>query len=414
MQNNEIVVGLDIGTSKVAVIVGQIQEGMIQIIGLGKAVNNGMRKGTIIDIEETVSAISNAIEDAERSSGIKIESCFCSIGGNQINTISSKGVIAVSRADGEITQQDIERVTEAARSVALPPNYEILHIIPRYFSIDGQEGVKDPVGMSAIRLEVETHVIGITASALKNVGKTIVQAGMEIEGVVFSPLAASKAILSKNQKELGVVLIDMGASNTNICVFEERTLIHSRVLPIGSNHITSDIAIGLRTDIEVAEKIKINDVNAITDSVKENEKIDLSKYKRDEKEKPSRQYVCEIAEARLKEIFSMIRDELQSIDRNEMLPAGAVLTGGGSKLNGLVEFTKDFLKLPAQIGKPVLEVSGIVDKLDDPRYATAVGLMLWGIDESGSSANNKRSIHINKKIGGVLASAREIFKNFIP
>jgi len=414
IKNEDVVVGLDIGTTKVVIVVGQVQEGMVQIIGIGKAPNSGMRKGSIVDIEETVSAISNALEDAERSSGMKLESCFCSIEGNQINTISSKGVIAVSRADGEITDQDIERVTEAAKSVALPPNFEILHIVPRYFSIDGQEGVKDPLGMSAIRLEVETHVIGVTASVLKNLGKTILQSGLEIDGVVFSPLAAAKAILTKNQKELGVILIDIGSSNTNIAVFEERTLIHSSVLPIGSNHITSDIAIGMRTDIEVAEKIKINEVTAMPDQVKENEKIDLSKYKRDEKEKPSKQFVCQVTEARLKELFSMIKEKLSQIDRDEMLPAGAVLTGGGAKQTGIVEFSKNFLKLPVKVGAPVLEVSGIVDKLDDPRYATAIGLMLWGIDEYARDDNNKKSVNINRKIGGVLDKAREIFKNFIP
>jgi len=409
------IVGIDIGTTKVVAVVGQIQEGMIQITGTGRAQNSGMRKGCVVDIEDTVSSISSAIEEAERSSGIEINHCFSSINGSQIISVDSKGVVAVGRSDGEIGVADIDRVIDSARSVALPPNYEIIHIIPKVFNVDSQLGVKDPLGMSGIRLEVIAHVIGVASPVLKNLSRSLTQSGLEIDGIIFSPIASAKAYLNKKQKEIGVVIIDIGAANTSLAVFEEGSLLHSKVIPIGSNHITNDIAIGLKISLEAAEKIKLNEVSAIVDDVRESEKLDLQKYEHNEKEKPSRRYVCEIAEARLNELFLLIKDELKSIERDEMLPAGAILVGGGAKLNDIQQFAKKSLNLPVQIGKPVFEVSGIVDKLDDPEYACAVGLMLWGLDETRDTVSNKARAAIKfDKVGGVVSKIKGYFKNFIP
>jgi len=409
------IVGVDVGTSKVVVVVGQIQEGMVQIIGVGKAPNSGLRRGTVVDIEETVSAISAAIEEAERSSGIPIQSCFASISGNQVVSVDSKGVVAVSRADGEIQENDIERVMAAARSVALPPNYEILHAVAKNYAVDSQTGIKDPTGMSGIRLEVNAHVIGISTIALKNLSRALTQSGLDIEGIVFSPLAASKAYLTRKQKEMGVVLIDLGASNTSLVVFEEGTLIHSKVIPAGANHIINDIAIGLKISLEAAEKVKLEEVDLDIDKIKETEKIDLSKFDKQEKEKPSRRYVCEIAEARLNEIFSLVKQELSDIERDEMLPAGAVLIGGGSKLKGIEVLAKKTLGLPVKVGKPVYEVSGIIDKLDDPEYACAMGLVLWGLDEMQTNVSNKGKISVDfDKVGGALTKVKDFFKHFLP
>ena len=269
--------------------------------------------------------------------------------------------------------------------------------------------------MSGIRLEANTHVVGVSTVALKNLSKAITQSGLGIDGIVFSPLAASKAYISKKQKEIGVVLIDMGASNTSIAVFEESALIHSKVIPIGSNHITNDIAIGLKITLEAAEKIKVNEVTLDNDKINESAKVDLSKYDKNEKEKPNLKYVCEIAEARLNEIFSLIKQELSDIERDEMLPAGAVLVGGGAKVDGIEAFTKSHLGLPAQIGKPYMEISGIVDKLDDPEYATAVGLMMWGLDEKQTNVSNRPKIDLQiGNLGGALDKIKEVFKNFIP
>ncbi len=415
MAKEEYVLAVDIGSTKVIAIVGQIQEGITQVIGFGKSPNSGLRRGTVVDIEETVSAVSAAVEEAEKSAGIPLESCFCSIGGNQVISVDSKGVIAVSRADGEIQPVDIERVIDAAKSVALPPNYEILHINAKNFAVDGQTQIKDPTGMSGIRLEANAHVIGISTIALKNLTKSIIQSGLNINGIVFSALAASKAYVSKKQKEIGSILIDIGASNTSIAVFEEGSLIHSKVIPIGSNHITNDIAIGLKITLEAAEKIKINEVTLDSSKTNESMKVDLSKYDKNEKEKPNLVYVCEIAEARLNEIFNLIKQELSDIERDEMLPAGAILVGGGVKIDGIEMFTKKHLGLPAQKGKPYLEISGIVDKIDDPEYATAVGLMFWGLDETQTNVSNRHRIDVQiGNLGGAIDKLKDVFKNFIP
>jgi cell division protein FtsA len=415
MKEEGAIAAVDIGTTKTVVVVGQVSEGIVQIIGIGKAPNSGLRRGTIVDIEETVSSISSALEQAEKSSGTPIAGCFASIGGNQVISVDSKGVVAVGRADGEIVPADMERVLDAARSVALPPNFEILHTIAKFYAVDNQSGIKDPTGMTGIRLEVNAHVVGVQTLALKNLSKALTQSGLDIDGIVFSPLASAKAFLTKRQMEMGVVLIDMGASSTSIAVFEEGSLIHSKVIPIGSNHITNDIAIGLKISLEAAEAIKLEVIDADLSNIKESEKVDISKYEPIEKEKPTRLYVCEIVEARLNEIFTMVKQELADIERDEMLPAGAILVGGGSKLTGITVMAKKVLGLPAQDGKPVYEVSGLIDKIDDPEYSSAVGLMLWGLDESSTNVSNKTKLNFNfDSVGGAIGKVKDIFKNFLP
>lgn len=413
--NSELIVGVDVGTTKVIVVVGQLQEGMVQITGIGRALNSGMRKGSVVDIEDTVSAISHALEEAETSSGVAIESCLASINGSQVVSVDSKGVVAISRSDGQIQSTDIERVIDSARSVALPPNFEIIHIIPKSFTVDSQAQIKDPTGMSGIRLEAVTHVVGVSTPVVKNLSRAITQSGLEIEGIVFAPIAAAKAFLGKKQKEIGSVLIDIGASSTSMAVYEEGTLLYTKVIQVGSNHITNDIAIGLKISLDAAEKIKINEITAVVDEIKESEKVDLSKYEKGEKERPTKKYVCEIVEARLSELFGLIKDELAGIEKDELLPAGAILIGGGAKLNGIQQYAKKTLNLPVQIGRPVFEVSGIIDKLDDPEYATAAGLLLWGIDEKQNIVSNKPRTSVDfSKVGGAIDKIKNVFKNFIP
>lgn len=413
MPKHSIIVGLDVGTTKVAVCVGQLQEDILNIVGFGTAPNSGLRKGIVADVEETVSAISAALDEAERMSGLPIASAYVGINGTHISSTHSKGVIAVSRADGEISDADMERALEAARAVALPPNREIIHVLPKNYVIDGQEGVKDPVGMGGIRLEVETLVIGGATSAIKNLGKCVYQAGLEMNGLVFSPLATSKGLLSKRQKESGVIMIDMGAGTTTYVVYEEGEVLRTNVLPIGSTHITNDIAIGLRTNLELAEKIKLRYGAANPALVRESEKVDLSELDDKENQRIPRRYVAEIIEARLNEIFGMIKEDLSGIDRDGMLPAGVILTGGGAKLEGLVEYVKENLKLPVQVGNPLLEISGLVDKLDDPSYATCIGLMIWGIFDTTATPTSVRGVDV-KQFGNILDKARGLLKNFMP
>lgn len=413
MPKEQIVVGLDIGSTKTVVCVGTIKEGVIDIIGISKKLNNGLRKGTVVDIEETVSSITSALEEAERMAGVPINSVYSSVGGTHINSTNSKGVIAVSRADGEISQIDIERVLEAARTVAMPPNQEILHVIPKYFVVDGQEQIKDPLGMNGVRLEVETLVVGVSTSAVKNLIKCIGQTGLQIDELIFTSLANAKVLLSKKQKEIGVILVDFGASTTQLTVFIEGNLVHAKVLPVGAEHITNDIAIGLRTTIEAAEKIKLKHASTRPKKQKETDQIKLTSYDPGAEEKVSKKYLAEIVEARLTEIYSMIKDELKEIGQDGMLPAGIVLTGGGAKLNGLVEFSKDYLRLPAQIGYPTSEVSGMVDKLDDPSYTASVGLMLWGLDSQKRQKSNHFQFN-SKSVGTIVERAKDIFKQFMP
>lgn len=413
MAKENVVLGLDIGTNKVTACVGQLKEGVIDIIGVGKAPNSGMRKGMIVDIEDSVSAISAVLEEAERMAGVPLTSAYVGLGGSHISAVTSKGVIAVSRADGEVSPSDVDRVIDAARAIALPPNREILHVIPKNFIVDGQNNIKDPIGMNGIRLEAETLVIGGATSAVKNLTKCVSQAGLDINELVFSPLATAKSLLSKRQKEIGVILVDIGAGTTSIAVFEEGELISCNILPIGSMHITNDIAIGLRISLETAEKIKIKYGTALLSKVRDSEKIDLSDFDPEETQKVERKYVTQIIEARLVEIFSLIKDELKKIGKDGMLPAGVIFTGGGCKLDGLIDFSKEYLRLPAQIGYPMLEISGMVDKLDDPVYVTSVGLMLWGLEDNKPNTNSSLNLNFGK-FDGVLDKAKGIFKHFMP
>lgn len=408
-----IIVGLDVGTTKVAVCVGHLHEGMIQLIGAGLAPNNGMRKGLVVDIEECVSSISAALEEAERVSGVPLEEAYVGIGGAHIQSTISKGVIAVSKPDGEITQTDIERVIQAAQAVALPPNREIVHVIPRQFMVDGQAGIKDPVGMMAVRLETEAIVIGGSTSAIRNLSKCVNQAGLKIHNLLFTPLGLSRNLLTKKQKELGVVLIDIGAGTTSLAVFEEGDIIYANVLPVGALYLTNDLAIGLRTSIETAEKIKIKYGCALSSLIKESDRVDMAKIDPAEEGKVERKLIVEILEARLKEILTMVSDELKSIGKNDLLPAGVVLTGGSSLLDGLVELTKQELHLPCRIGSQSLEIAGLVDKTDSPVYAAAVGLMLAGFESMTDDKKNYTN-RPGLTAAGLSDRFKKILRHFLP
>jgi len=406
MAKENIVVGLDVGTTKVAVTVGQAVEGLIKIIGFSKTPNAGMRRGAVVDIEDTVSAISLALEDAERMAGTNITSAFVSLGGSNITSTTSKGVVAVSRADGEITRSDIQRVIEAAKTVALPPNKEIIHCIPKSFAVDAQKGILDPTGMSGIRLEAETIVIGAATSAVSGLTKCLHQAGVNIDGLVFNGLASSRALLNKRQKEMGVLLVDLGGGTTSIAVFDEGELSHAAVIPVGSMHVTNDIAIGLRTSLESAEKIKINYGSAIPSTISEQEKINMSTIDPQDNQRIQRRYLAEIIHARSMEILNLIREELKKIGKDGLLPAGVVLTGGGSKMEDLVELAKEELRLPVEIGLPVVEIDGLIDKMTDGVYSTSVGLILYGLE------NPTQAVRISSD--KIVDKARSFLKQFLP
>jgi len=406
---DNIVVGLDISSTKVITSVGKYEEGVLDIIGLGKSANQGMRKGMIVDIEETVSAISASLEEAERMAGIPLRGTTIGIDGAHIESEDSKGVIAVSRADGEIAEDDVTRVVEAARAIPNKPNREVLHVIPKTFIIDGQDGIKDPIGMSGIRLEVDAHIISTSTTAMKNLQRSVEQSGLNINDVVFTPLATSKALLSKRQMEIGVILIDIGSAVTTFSVYEEGDLISCGIVPIGSSHITNDLAIGLRTNLDVAEILKLKHGFALPERVSEKEEVRLSTIDKNEDGAASTKYISEIIEARLNEILLIIQEKLQLAGKDGTLPAGVILSGGGSKLEGIIELTKETLRLPAQIGTPIFEISGLVDKLDDPVYSTSIGLMLWDRETAGST-----SAISSQSLNGILDKAKGLFKQFLP
>jgi cell division protein FtsA len=411
VRESNISVGIDIGNTKVITCVGKVDGAALDIIGVGKSVNQGIRKGVIVDIEETVSAITASLEEAERMSGYPIQNATIGISGPFIESEQSRGVIAISRQDGEISAEDVARVIEAARAIPSKPNREVLHVLPISFCIDGSETVKDPIGMTGIRLEVVANIISASSNAVKSLGRAIEQAGLGVNDLVFSPIATAKVLLSKRQMDIGVMLIDLGASTTSYAVYEEGELITCGVIPVGSMHITNDIAIGLRTNLDLAETIKIKYGYALPDKVDEKEEIDLTKLDKTEEGKVNLRYVAEIIEARLNEVYMLIRDNLTRIGCNISLPAGVIITGGGAKINGIIEMTKQTMRLPAQISKPTIEVSGLIDKMDDPIYSTSIGLMNWGKDkENASSSTNFNLPGINNIVG----KFRSAFKNFLP
>jgi cell division protein FtsA len=417
MAKESYIVGLDVGTANIRAVQAKFdpENQTFSIIGASNEPALGVRRAVLVDIEEAVSSISAALEKLERMTGVPVESANVSIGGSHISSVSSHGVIAVSRADGEIMENDIIRAVDASQVISIPQNKEVLHVFPKSFTLDGQTGIKDPLGMSGIRLEVDTIIIQAGLPFVKNLTKAIMQAGVEIEDLVLAPCAAAESVLTKRQKDLGVALVDLGAGTTSLAVYEEGDLLHTAVIPIGSMHITNDIAIGLRCSIETAEKVKLMHGHSNPKAVGKEEEIDLSKLDPAEQESTLRGYVVEIIEARLEEMFDRVSMELKKISRDGKLPSGVVLTGGGAKLPGTVDFAKKHLRLPAALGVP-RNVTTVIDRVDDPAFATAVGLVLWGAKFSASMSGRGEFSGMVKNLlnNESLAKARKWLKSFLP
>jgi len=421
MSRKDIITALDIGSGNIKTIIAQEVDGeeKPRIIGVGITPSSGVRRGMIVDIEETVASIQESLEKAQRTAGVNVDQAIISVGGNHISCQYSKGVIAVGRADGEVTKEDVDRVIDAAQAISIPPNKEILHIIPKDYSLDEQKNIKDPVGMNGVRLEVDALIVEGSTPYIKNLEKCLDQAGIDISDIVLSSLAAAKSTLSKRQRELGVVLADIGAGTTSLAVFEENELLHTAVIPLGGSHITNDIAIGLRTSIDVAEKVKIEFGHALPREISKKEDIDLSQIDPNEEGMVSRNHVAEIIEARLEEIFTFINKELKSIGREKLLPAGVVITGGTAKVPGIVDLAKETLGLPAQIGFPV-PLGGIVDKVDDPSFVTGAGLIIWEYEMGGSQSSKnmlgKKNFvkNISGNIGSSISGVKKWINKFLP
>ena len=377
MEIEAILVALDVGTSKVVVLVGEVtNDGTLDIIGKGTMPTTGVKKGLVNNIDQTVSSIHGAIEQAERLSGLRLEAAFVSVGGDHLESLNSRGTVAVSGAHREVTREDIERATEVARAVTIPSNREVLHVLPRDFTVDGQEGVKDPEGMSAIRLEVTTHIVHGGATALQNLTKCVRQAGVRPDELVVSSVASGEAVLSETEKELGVAVADIGAGTTDLALYAEGTPFYTSVIPLGGVNVTNDIAIGLRTNLTAAEQLKLQFGSAEMKSADPSVEAAIEIIDNGIARPARKSDVTEIVDARMHELLEKIGEELAENASTHRLPAGLVLTGGASQLANAAELAREVLQIPVRVAAPE-GVGGLTDHLLAPQYATAIGLLLW-------------------------------------
>lgn len=417
---DEIITGLDIGSSTIRVAVCRVTPGedgspRLNVIGAVASPSDGMHKGAVSSMEDAVSAISKALEKAERMTGIALNSAWVAIAGQSIVVQESRGVIGVSRPQGEIEEDDVERAMEAARTVATPSNYDILHVIPKSFTVDGQRGVKDPVGMNGIRLEVDAVIIEALSSHIKNLTKSVYRTGLDIDDLVYSPLAMAESVLTQRQRELGSCVVNIGSSTVSLAVFEEGDLLHTAVLPLGGDHVTNDIAIGLRTSIEVAEKVKMAYGHAVPDEVDRKQQFALRDFGAETDEMVKCRFVAEIIEARMEEIFEAIDAELRKVDRSGMLPVGVLFTGGAMKMAGSIEVAKRILRLPCAVGTPS-GITSVIDEAHDPAFATAIGLAAWGrgIREMHGKKFKFGNFFKFKSVDKVAEQMRKWMKSLIP
>lgn len=390
-------VGLDIGTSTVRCVVGMVDPsnpGKISVLGHGSSANVGMRKGVVVHIDDAAEAIVQAVTEAERLSGMRINGATVNVNGSHVSGINSKGVIAISAANREITPEDRYRVEEAATIVKLPPNREIIQVFAKNYRLDGQDNIKDPVGMRGVRLEVDTHIVSAASPNLRNLDMALEKAQVAPHNHTLSSLAAAEAVLTRQQKEAGTVLIDIGAGTTNIVVLEDGEVQHVAVLPLGGLHITNDLAIGLKTDLDVAEAVKIRHATLKPLSAAQRVKVRVD----DQEHIFQAEEVAMITEARVEELFEYVNKELSRIHRAHKLPGGVVLVGGTAKLPGIAEFAKEKMQLAARIGMPH-SVSGLVDTIADPAFAAATGLMLLDMlllpetNSGGQSSTSTRALN---------------------
>jgi cell division protein FtsA len=374
-----LIVGLDIGTTKICAIVGEVREdspNRADIIGIGTSPSRGLRKGVVVNIESTVESIKKAIEEAELMAGVQINAVYAGIAGGHIKGFNSRGVIAVK--DGEVSGADIDRVIDAAKAVAIPLDREILHVLPQEFIVDEQDGIQDPLGMSGVRLEAEVHIITGAVTSAQNIVKSVNRAGLEVVDIVLQPLASSEAVLSPDERELGVAMVDIGGGTTDIATFMGGSVWHTAVLGIGGNHLTNDIAVGLRTPTGEAEKIKTRYGCAMTALIKDDETIEVPSVGGRPPRVLSRQLLAEIIEPRAEEIFGLVSREIKRTGHEEMVASGVVITGGTAILDGMVEVAERVLDLPVRRGVPT-SVGGLVDIVRSPMYATGVGLILYAM-----------------------------------
>jgi cell division protein FtsA len=382
--DKKLLVGLDIGTSKVVAIVGEISvDNEVEVVGLGSHPSRGLKKGVVVNIESTVQSIQRAIEEAELMAGCEIHSVYAGIAGSHIRSLNSHGIVAIR--DNEVSNSDVDRVIDAARAVAIPADQKILHILPQEFIIDGQEGIREPAGMSGVRLEARVHMVTGAVSAAQNIVKCVRRCGLEVDDIILQQLASSHSVLTEDEKELGVCLCDIGGGTTDIAVFVQGAIHHSAVIPIAGDQVTNDIAVALRTPTHYAEDIKIRYACALTQLANPEETIEVPSVGDRPPRRLIRQTLAEVVEPRYEELFNLVATELKRSGFEELIAAGVVLTGGGAKMEGVIDLAEEVFHMPVRLGTPQY-VAGLVDVVRNPIYATGVGLLLFG-NQTGAGFN---------------------------
>jgi cell division protein FtsA len=387
--DRQLIVGLDIGTSKVLALVGEIApDNTIEVIGIGSQPSRGLKKGVVVDIESTVQSIQRAVEEAELMAGCEIHSVFAGIAGSHVRSLNSHGVVAIR--DREVGQIDVENVIDAAKAVAIPADQKILHVLPQEYVIDGQEGIRAPIGMSGVRLEAKVHIVTGADSAAQNIEKCIQRCGLAVDDVVLEQLASSYAVLTDDEKELGVCIVDIGGGTTDIAVFSHGAIRHTAVIPIAGDQVTNDIAVSMRTPTQYAEDIKVRFACALSQLANPDESIEVPSVGDRPARRLARQTLAEIVEPRYEELFGLIRDELRRSGFEEIIAAGIVLTGGSAKMEGAIELAEEIFHVPVRLGMPT-GVKGLADVITNPIYSTGVGLLLYA-RENALPGNRGRSL----------------------
>lgn len=406
------VVGIDVGTTKVCTIVAQIQtDGRINILGVGQTPSKGLDKGVVVNIDEVVSVIATSVEKAERLSGYRIDTAFIGVAGRHVASLNSRGVVAIGQPDYEISRNDVARAVEAAQAIAIPSQREVIHVIPRAYILDGHEGIRDPIGMSGFRLEVETHIVTGETMAIQNLIKSVQRTGVEVEDLVLQPLASGEAVLTPEDKDRGVVLVDIGGGTTDIAIFIQGGIWHTCVIPVGGNHFTNDLVYVLQTPYNTAEYLKLKYGSAIADLIDDEEAfdeqdlIDAETLTMEGDQQVSRQVINEILQARAEQVIELVYNEIQRSGYHGLLQAGMVLTGGGALLPRLDELARDMLGIPVRVGIPS-GLTGLAESMNSPSYATSVGLLRWGSRHGVARLGGREALSPN-------GSIYERFKNWL-
>jgi cell division protein FtsA len=403
--DKNVIVGLDIGTSKVVALVGEITaDGAIEVVGLGSQPSRGLKKGVVVNIESTVQSIQRAVEEAELMADCEINAVYAGIAGSHVRSLNSHGVVAIR--DREATHGDVEHVIDAAKAVAIPADQRILHVLPQEFIIDGQEGIRDPIGMSGVRLEAKVHIVTGADSAAQNIIKCVQRCGLVVEDVVLEQLASSFAVLTDDEKELGVCLVDVGGGTTDIAVFGNGAIRHTAVIPIAGDQVTNDIAVSMRTPTQYAEDIKIRYACALSQLANPDESIEVPSVGDRPARRLARQTLAEIVEPRYEELFNLIREELRRSGFEEMIAAGIVLTGGSARMEGAIELAEEIFHVPVRLGLPG-HVKGLSDVVRNPIYSTGVGLLLYARENSAASSG---AAALGGNVAGVFGRMKSWFK----